>query len=147
MEVKMGRSRGRSDVHRLADMAIYPRDDCYEPPPRGQIECLPASIDLDEGHRLGMTRYYRRGTSVLVYFGINQSVRLDEGDGWRDVARIDCSHQQVHRHQFTRSGLNQTEVLEAITSQHGEEIINRWYGRAMHIMLEEWPDNLRRWEG
>lgn len=143
----MGRTRGRPKRGSLVDMGIYPNDECYQPPPAGDCESVPLpAIDLDEGHRIGFTRYYRKGTAVLIYFGINQSVRVGETDDWSDVARIDCSHGTVHRHQFTQSGLNRQEVLEDLTVQRGEQTINRWYERASRIMLEEWQENLRRWE-
>src|SRR5574342_591218 len=100
----MSKRPGRPRRGELADLGIYPGDDCYDPPPKTDCDVIPMSIDLDDGHRLGITRYYRRGTSVLTYFGVHQSVLVDET--WFPVARIDCSHGMVHRHQFTRNGSN-----------------------------------------
>lgn len=94
---------------------------------------------------MGFRQVYRKGTGEMVYFAIWQAIRHD--DEWHPVARIDCSHATVHRHQFTRSGDNHRVVLAEIPMDHGQELVDRWYEPAEIIMQNEWEDNIRRWHG
>lgn len=117
------------------------------PPPAENCESIPQRIDLAEGHILSFTRYYQLGTSVLVYFGINQSTLIDPvEDVWADVARIDSEHSEIHRHQFHRNRPQSREVIERYTQRNALEVINRQYELCQRIMREEWQENLRRWE-
>jgi hypothetical protein len=50
--------KGQPKRGSLADMTIYPNDDCHEQPPQGDVESMPTRMDLDDGHRLDYTRYY-----------------------------------------------------------------------------------------
>ncbi|MDQ7903317.1 hypothetical protein RB614_02125 [Phytohabitans sp. ZYX-F-186] len=128
-------------------MTIYPLadDDCYQPPPDHECEEFQHHIDLAPGHRMGFRQVYRRGTSQMVYFAIWQAVRQDEE--WHPVARIDCSHGTVHRHQFTQLGENHRIVLVEIPVERGREVVDRWYEPAEAMMQNDWVDNIRRWHG
>lgn len=141
------KEKGRPKRGQLVDMGIYPSDNCYEPPLPGDYEVIDTPIELDEGHRLYVTPRYRRGTAVVVMFGIQQSILEDLGGVWRPVARIDTWHSEVHRHQFTQKGGNEVITLEPIPAERGEQVISRWFPQAERIMQEEWLDNVRRWRG
>jgi hypothetical protein len=142
----MAKRPGRPRKGKLADMGVYPPDEeCYEPPPYEDCEEFQTTIDLAPGHRLGTRQVYRAGTAELVYFAIWQSVLVD--GRWQSVARIDCSHSTVHRHQFTRDGGNHRTDLERIPVDHGVDVVDRWYGPAEAMLQNEWEDNYRRWHG
>jgi hypothetical protein len=131
---------------RLADLTIYPPAElCYEPPPHEECEEFPNSYDLALGHRLGSRQIYLRGSSDLVYFSVWQSTKVD--GQWVAVARIDCSHGTVHRHQFAADGGNRVTVLATIPNDHSFEFIDHWHPRAARIMEDEWEANYWRWHG
>jgi hypothetical protein len=64
---------------------------------------------------------------------------------WVDVARIDTADGEVHRHQFTADGGNYRTVYEVVPAGHGEDVIDRWFDRALDMMNNEWQENIRRW--
>ena len=125
----MAKTRGRPRRGQLVDMTIQPtQPDCFEPPPPEDCEEIPYFIHADAGHLVGVRQVFRRGTSVVVYFAVWQSILV--GGQWREVCRIDSAHGNVHRHDFTvgRDGKNVDSrvILEEITAQHAEEILDRW---------------------
>ncbi|MBX7265838.1 hypothetical protein KIF24_07205 [Micromonospora sp. Llam7] len=143
----MAKSKGRPQKGRLADMTIRPAgDDCYEPPPDEDCEEFPTVIDLAPNVRMGVRTTYLRGTSRMVYFAIWQAIKVD--GKWENVARVDCHHGTIHRHDFTRQGDNHVVVLDVIPVAGGaSEVLDSWCTQVELIMQNEWEDNLRRWRG
>ncbi|WP_157756632.1 hypothetical protein [Plantactinospora sp. KBS50] len=141
----MTKSKGRPKKGRLADMTSQPPgENCYEPPPDDECEEFAATIDLAPNVRMGTRLVYLRGTSQLVYFAVWQAIKLD--GRWERVARVDCHHGTIHRHDFTRSGRNQVTVLAAIPVASGSsELLDRWCTQVESIMQNEWEANVRRW--
>lgn len=141
----MGRARGRKQERNLPDLGIYPRDDCYRPPPGEGTETTTYSLQLTAGNRAGVVQTFREGTTEVVSFSVWQAIHVD-GE-WFDIMRIDTWHGSVHRHDYTRAGSNQRTVLEVIPTDHAETVIGHWCDRAEDIIMTEWEDNVRRWHG
>ena len=133
-----GKRRGR-----VTDMATVPKQ--YKPP-----ACPPAvemnfPIEITETDELRIRQLIYR--EKIVDFAIMQLVRED---GLRsEVARIDCCHSMIHRHQFTKDGKDLYDHLEikAIPADGGDRwnVVHAGYFDALAVMQEEWAENLRRW--
>lgn len=142
----MGPKRGRPRRGELADMTIHPHDeDCHEPSSDQDTEKIPYTLQLAEGHKVGVVQTFRAGTTELVSFSVWQDVYLEEA--WRHVVRIDSWHGNVHRHDFTSDGNNRRTILEVIPTDHPERVLERWRNWAEDIIMSEWDENVRRWRG
>ncbi|CAN3980453.1 hypothetical protein [Kitasatospora purpeofusca] len=128
---------------RLVDMVTIPKQ--YKPP-----ACPPAvemnfPLELTETDHLHVRQVLYRDR--VVDFAIMQ---LTWEDGTRhEVARIDCCHSVIHRHQFAKDGRDLDGHLEikVIPPDGGDRwnIVHAGYFEALSVMQEEWADNLRRW--
>jgi len=80
----------------------------------------------------------------IVDFAIQQEAELD-GD-WAEVARIDCCHSTIHRHQFNQAGTDTYDrrVIQNIPKE-GWDVVNAAFQGAVDVMLSEWEENHRRW--
>jgi len=114
------------------------------PPPRSACDEVVYPVAVEVGHELVIRQQIYRGK--IVDFSIQQRT-LDDGR-WYDVARIDCCHSTVHRHQTYRTvtGRNDIEVIREIPSE-GRAVVNEAFTTAMDVMEDEWEGNLRRWSG
>ncbi|QNP94248.1 hypothetical protein IA203_01280 [Corynebacterium wankanglinii] len=78
----------------------------------------------------------------------------DPRNGDDHVARYDCCHSEVHKHQYFRSGHHfqtgakeQRTVIAKIESQDPSwETIDAEYDRYYDDMTESWAANYRRWD-
>ena len=139
----MPKGRGGRPLRRLADMADRPPSGAaYRPPPRSACDEVVYPVAVEEGHELVIRQQIYRGK--IVDFSIQQRT-LDDGQ-WHDVARIDCCHSTVHRHQTyrTATGRNDIVVIREIPSE-GWDVVNEAFATAMDVMEDEWEENLRRW--
>lgn len=132
---------GKRDSKRLADMSGQPA--LYEPPSAEECdseEVIP--IEIDPTSQLVVRLRSLQGK--IVDFSISQLVN-DAGE-WHDVARIDCHHGSIHRHQFTRGGNQTRQVIRHIPpGQEGHDVVNDGYTPAYELMFNEWEESLRRW--
>lgn len=130
---------------RVVDMsATEPRH--YKPP-----ACPPAvesnfHLDITEDNMLHVR--YQVWRDLITFFAIMQLV-LDEGE-WKHVARIDCCHDMIHRHQFVRSDgrdIFDRQKIVTIPWDGGTRwnVVNSGYHDALGVMYEEWEENVRRW--
>jgi hypothetical protein len=88
-------------------------------------------------HRLDHDDQWR-----LVDFAIIQQV-LYRGD-WAEVMRVDCCHEMVHVHRFTRRDAEgRREDLLPVTCQ--EDVDQGWKIAETLINPETWETNERRW--
>ena len=139
----MGKTRGNRQG-RLADMTITPPH--YKPPPvPPAVETtFPVELTETDEFRIRQVMWSRR----IVDFAIVQLYR--EEDALNQVAKIDCCHSKIHRHQYTRDGGDLYDHLEikAIPADGGDRwsIVHAGYYDALGLMQEEWEDNRRRWQ-
>jgi hypothetical protein len=132
---------------RLIDRSIKPSRDVYKPPPFEWEDTYPIYLTGDHDGsdsivvRMGMYR------GKVVDFSINQTTLVDGSP--LDVARIDCCHGTIHRHQFHRDGTNVRDraVLCEIPPDSGWEVVDKHYQLCLDLMNDGWQDNLRRWDG
>jgi hypothetical protein len=126
-------------------MAIRP-DERYTPPPAEACERFVFDFSLPEaGHVLKVRILTYRGK--VVDFAVTQI--LFDGADWVNVARIDCCHGYIHRHQFDRDGndiWDHRKIMD-IPHENGWEVVDRGYEEALDVMQNEWEDNLGRWHG
>lgn len=141
----LGKSRGRRQERRLADMSEPIEAKIYKPPPPGACEVMVYPVEITPTDRITVRQHIYRGK--VVDFAIMQEVR--EGEIWHHVARIDCCHGTIHRHQFTRDGqdIYGHRVIREITGLAGEgwDVVDDTYDMAQEAMFNEYEDNLRRW--
>ena len=144
----MGKTPGQPKKGQLADMTIHPPPDPVYllPDPNECVdETWPEGLDPYNELR---ARYVLWESRLIVDFAITQVTLAD--DGWRKVARIDCAHGVIHRHQF-KAGSDVTvariEYAPIPTDEAGWVFVNDWYDQALKLMLDEWQESLRRWNG
>jgi hypothetical protein len=137
----MARWKGRPQRHRLADMTIRPPKPVrHEAPPHDEEFDRPEEPTRDVViHRV---RRYHRGH--LVDFAVTLDRKVD-GE-WRQIARIDSAHGNVHEHRFFPSGRKEKTVFEWIELRRRERTLERWYDRAAAMIDNGWPDYLEEWE-
>ena len=115
----------------------------YVPPPRDmcQIEVYP--VEITPTDRLTIRQQIYRGK--IVNFAIMQDV-LESGT-WHQVARIDCCHGTIHRHQYNRDGIDLYDhrVIQEIPATRGWAVVDAGYVSAQDAMFNEYEENLRRW--
>ncbi|MFF9393243.1 DUF7718 family protein [Streptomyces griseoluteus] len=115
----------------------------YVPPPREvcTVETFPIYITADD--RLTIKQHVYKGK--IVHFAIMQDIR--EGDIWHHVARIDCCHGTIHRHQYNRAGddIYDSRVITEIPADNGWSVVDAGYQVAQDAMFDEYEENLRRW--
>ncbi|WP_146237497.1 DUF7718 family protein [Georgenia satyanarayanai] len=116
----------------------------YKPPPESACDVQVLPIELTETDRLHIRMAIYRGK--IVDFAIMQLSVRDDGEEVH-VARIDCCHGTVHRHQYDRRGRDVYERREivAIPATDGWEVVDAAYAEASETMFNEWEENLRRW--
>ena len=118
---------------------VYKPPDC---PPAIEMNIPMEITDTDE-LRI-RRRIYRE---KIVDFAVMQLAW--EGSERFEIARIDCHHGMIHRHQFTRDGTELGGRLEikAIPADGGDRwgIVHAGYFECLSAMQAEWEDNLRRW--
>ncbi|MBO0868731.1 MAG: hypothetical protein J2P15_09225 [Micromonosporaceae bacterium] len=142
-----GKSRGGRFARRLADMAIHPAQRGYRPPPANQ--CFTGTYTIwpmgtqNDVHAVAVRYAVYQG--LYVDFSLNQICVVDGIS--RAVARIDCCHSTIHRHQFNQEGtdLLRGEVICEIPAEGGVKVVHNHYQPCLDIMDDEWEDNFRRW--
>lgn len=140
----MGKLPPNSHKQRLADMAVYPARDYYRPPGLDVAKEVVTPIDISPVDQLVMRqRFYRE---KIVDFALAQKTMVEKK--WVDVARIDCCHSKIHRHQFDQTGVDlydSREIIRIPSGEAGWEVVDRGYDSAYTLMTEEWEANLERW--
>lgn len=116
------------------------------PPPSGecQEECTP--IELSPADRITVRLWFWRGRTVD--FAIMLEAFDDDVELWRDVARVDCCHGEVHRHEFARSGAERRVVIAPIPADDEEgawDLLGREYDRAHKDLISGWDSYVQKW--
>lgn len=129
---------------RTADMHIPTQDRIYQPPscPPAEETVYPAELSPTDALRIRI-RIYK---GQIVDFAVTQVTKHD--NGWAIVARIDCCHGTIHRHQFNRAGVDMLdhELITPIpTGDSSWAVVNDGYESAYTALFDEWESNLRRW--
>lgn len=142
----MGKTPKKVSARRLADMGTEPVPESpYVPPPAAACSEDVFPVMITEADRFHVRLRSYRGK--IVDFAITQLTTVD-GVGEVTVARIDCCHGSVHRHQFNREGddIYDHRVIRAIPLK-GWDVVDEAYTEAYETMFNEWDENLRRWRG
>lgn len=93
--------------------------------------------------------------SRIVDFALNQYVTRDYPANYsnqnHDVARIDCCHSRIHRHQFHRDRAQSPQEVIADLSQSPSQLeaeltIHSHYDECYLLMIDNWELYLERWE-
>lgn len=110
-----------------------------------RIDYVAVLLDQDDRYHVRMD-FDARGQ--LVDFSLAQQRRVvKDGTGnsedWVDVIRVDCCHGEVHAHRSTRSGKRTRRKWCKI---EGPDDVNAGWEYANRAVLDQWPQNLRRWE-
>lgn len=140
----MGKIFGRASERRLVSMSTASAEPHYSPPPEGACEVEVVPVDLSETDQFVLRLQSHKGR--IVDFAVVQRTR--DGGSWFDVARIDCCHGTIHRHQFDRQGTDvyDQRVIKEIQGEEPWKIVDEGYTEAYEMMFNEWEDNLRRWQ-
>ncbi len=140
---------------RLADMGVEPARFKFERRDEAEL-ILDSPIPLSpEGDHLHLRQWCYRGK--IVDFAIMQYLTPSHpdnsgSDGNSDVARIDTSHSEVHKHQYFRDGREQVRSVikslqDADSLEHAEEMIDACFDACNDDMSEHWVDHLDTWRG
>lgn len=137
----------RVSGRRSVDMSVDEHQD-YEIPDHD--DCDPVACDQDLGDAdILRVQFWTNADDFIVDFAIVQLTR--GSSGWCEVARIDCYHSSIHRHQYVRGSDNDVykndprrEICQLSAGDH--ELVHEKYGEALEMMENEWEDNLRRWQ-
>lgn len=135
----MARARGNRSKARLADLSIQPEPVDWRPPPE---ECISNvyHVYVTDSDRVTNRMETHRGD--LVDFAITQCHQPD-GSEWQDVARVDCCHNEVHRHLYRDGGTEINRVVfREVSAQTDIEVGYDWGDR---LINEQWEENVRRW--
>lgn len=106
-----------------------------------------------EGDVLHQKEWIFRGQTVD--FALNYYVQPGHPDNQdedeRDVARVDCCHSEVHKHQFYRSGRPQVrELIRDLSGfesiEDAEAAVHECYDECYLAMAEKWESHLRYWK-
>jgi hypothetical protein len=142
----MSKSKGRQADKRLVDMSTPPPPDpVYEPPEDAEEYEFPHESPRPETELKVRVRQYR---GRYVYFAIMQMLQVD--GCWREIARIDCDHGYVHRHQFNSAGEDlwgRRRICDIPAGEEGQRIVDRMFHKCIRIMQDEVDENVGRWHG
>ncbi|MEJ4100414.1 hypothetical protein V5S96_08610 [Corynebacterium mastitidis] len=136
----------------LADMSTPPPTFTYTPREADQTVATP--IDLADGCELTMRESYRKG--LIIDFSLNEHINSHHPRypyvHNHDVARIDCCHSEVHRHQFYANGDEDPKyyVIRSLTDcpdqQTAEKVIDECYDHCYSMIMSNWEAHLERWD-
>jgi hypothetical protein len=146
----VGKHTTRSGERRLKDMSASPPPDViYYPPP--DAECDPSPefpIVISPTERIhGRAAIYR---GKVVDFAMTITIKTP-GDAarWVDIARIDCRHGHVHKHQFHKSGREETvsKIKDIPCGSDAEswDLIDTEYDVATTMLLDGFDHHVRVW--
>lgn len=137
----------------LVDMSTRPAGFFYQRRPEAELT-IDMSIYLSqEGDVLHQQEWFFRGK--VVDFALNHYLTPSHPDNCTgamlDVARIDTCHNEVHRHQFYKSGRPQTrDVIQSLSGvaslEEAEGLIAACFDSCYFDLAESWGDNLTRWK-
>lgn len=137
---KSGRNRG------LVDGTIYPDTDSwhYKRPHAAEMEQDGRYTLSPTGHSMHVVQWCYKGKTVD--FALVQQVEEVAGN-LQDVAKYDCCHSEVHKHQYHRDrGQIQRNVIVRLSDDnHSWEKIDRAFDECYEQMLNYWDENYRRW--
>ena len=137
-------NNGNNRRGRVKDMNIPVQEPRYRPPAVPPAIPTVYPIELTPEDRLVVRMSCYRGK--IVDFAIMQETW--GGDMWTPVARIDCCHGTIHRHQFDQAGvdvLDHALICDIPAQGDSWGVVHRGYDDALTTMMDEWEDNLRRW--
>jgi hypothetical protein len=142
----MSKSKGRQTDKRLVDMSTPPPPDpVYEPPEDAEEYVFSHdSPRRDTEFKVRVLQYHGR----YVYFAIMQMLKVD--GCWHEVARIDCDHGYIHRHQFNSAGEDlwgRRRMCDIPAGEQGQRVVDGMYHKCVWIMQDERDENIRRWLG
>lgn len=69
----------------------------------------------------------------------------DDNGNWLEVAKIDCCHSQVHKHQRHRQG-RAREIRTTIRWITCQEDVEETYDESFNDIIDNYEEHLRRWE-
>jgi hypothetical protein len=128
----------------------------HAPPPPKEIYDAPFEadempvwgefFDPDERNRTLVRIWLYRG--LIVNFVLCQQT-LRRGR-WIEIARIDCCHGEVHRHDVDEHGRRLAKrilIREIPPGEAGWKVVEEEYETARLNMERSWEDRLRRWRG
>jgi hypothetical protein len=117
----------------------------YEPPP----EALEVSIwheQLDGPRNLLMFRLWMHRGLVVDFVICQQTLHRDK---WKEIARTDCCHGEVHCHDVDKHGRQLAKRISIRAIPFGEagwKVVDEEYELSRASMKRSWEDRLRRWQ-
>lgn len=96
------------------------------------------AIQLSRSSRIVVRRSYCRG--ILVDYAVMHDGRHPVSREWLPIVRIDCRHNEVHKHTFI--GPEKRDVIRPVASQRDIDDTCTISYTAVH---DQWEENERRW--
>lgn len=156
----MALRKRRRAGERVTDMTVYPEAKApYQPSPACEedhftFDLYPQIIgtmkrpeEIPRGrHKLDIRQQIYKGK--IEDFAIEQTAIINNQS--HEVARIDCCGQTVHWHLWNRDRVtlrDHSKICDIPPRPDGVQVVNDAFERCYGLMLDEWIENLRRWDG
>lgn len=143
---KSGRGRGLADMSGSDQGA---QADAWEYKRPGGAE-LTLDMPITLGHEApGQSVYVVQWTyrGKVVDFALTQRIERTAGT-YEHIARFDCCHSEVHKHQFREGGreLQRTVVAPINDQSTSWDLVDEKYEECSADMFDRWHENYRRWK-
>lgn len=145
---KSGRTRG------AVDLSITPPKFEYRRPINAEkIMDMPMVLTPEGTCEFYAVAWDYRGK--IVDFALTQiAINEDPQKETIHVARYDCCHSEVHKHQYYKSGKHETTredqtrtIISPIDDQNTSwDVVDKAFTECYDQILNDWETNYRRWE-
>ncbi|MBB2958882.1 DUF7718 family protein [Pseudoclavibacter helvolus] len=135
----------RRETREALKTAIEDVDWVYKRPVNAELE-MDCALTLGDapGQSVYIVQWGYKGK--VVDFALTH--RSEETVGKYDhIARYDCCHSEVHKHQYTQEGedQNRTVIAEIRSDGTAWDTVNESYEFCYDDMFDHWQEHLRRW--
>lgn len=108
-------------------------------PPEERIEHPPLKYDLGPDAEVVQRWVEWRGR--IVWFAMIHHVLV--GEEWVEVIRADTCHDEAHVHRFDKNGAELKR--QTLCSLSTIDDVDRGWDAAADLVMDQWEENLRRW--
>lgn len=108
------------------------------------VQDAPITLDATQGQSVHVKQWCYKGWTVD--FSLTHQLEEDAGE-YQHVARYDCCHSEVHKHQLYRYSEAETRhtVKQLDDPKTAWEDVDTVFPEAYDDMIDNWEENYRRW--
>ena len=132
------------DKDGVVNVDLTPEQGSYKPPVNSEKH--ETTWLLGGGHKLYWRTHYHPSRWSIVDFAFTQIHPDREGEE-AHVARIDCCHWEIHKHQYYRSGKHGSYTpICPFTQDNAWDTMDSKFTDCHSEMMNGWQDHLERWD-